>query len=139
MDISHRGDFDAAVDKRFPNARRHRKEHHNGFEDTMNIGFLHVSLRVFPSGTSRKHPPNTLIVAISAIRTAVDGSVTKFLWRGDAAEWEPCLELLDELRAELLGIAHGLTYACGRGTPPPKKKPKVSPDDGLDLLNELFS
>ena len=139
MDITHRGDFDAAVDKRFPNARRHRKETKTGFSDHFAMGFVHVEIRVCVTDQKGKRSPKAgqMVVEISGVRTAVDDSVTPYLWRRDAVGWGQSLAVLDELRMELLGIAHALSHICGRG-PKPKKKQMIIPEDDTNWVDELF-
>ena len=120
-DITDRGDFDRAVQARFPKARRHRKELPTGFEDTFRVGFVEVGIRVWDTklhGTP-SYKPNVdgLVIEVRGIRQAVGGS-SAALWRKHGSGWGEACEALDTLREELLGLSHGLSRVCGRkGTP----------------------
>lgn len=122
--IFERSDFDPAVDAAFPKARRTRKEHGNGWEDTFRMGLLEVSIRVYNGQGVRRRAEKpvrggTVVAIINGVRTSIDGSVTP-LWRRQASEFEGLEKVLAELRAELLGMAHAITVISGR-----KKKPAI--------------
>lgn len=111
-DVTHRGDFDRAMSERFPKARRTRKETDFGWRESFTVGFLDVCVSVCDrqmlSRNKRDVPFNTIRVEIRAIRTTIDNSkVTVWMKQGG---WS----VLDDLRAELLGMAHGLGHIVGR-------------------------
>jgi len=123
--ITDRGDFDRAVQARFPKARRHRKERDDGWEDTFTVGFIEVGIRVCDT----KKPPSarfdvgSLVVEVRGIRKSIDGSSTP-LWFASAVGWEDGCKVLDTLREELLGLVQALYRACG------KKKGEVASRKG---------
>ena len=97
-DITDRGDFDRAVQARFPKARRHRKELPTGFEDTFRVGFVEVGIRVWDTklhGTP-SYKPNVdgLVIEVRGIRQAVGGS-SAALWRKHGSGWVEACEALD--------------------------------------------
>lgn len=130
-DVTHRGDFDQAMAARFPKARRKREETNFGWKDSFTVGLLCVRVSVCDrQGVSNRPseiPFNTIRAEIRAIRTSIDNSrMTIWMQQGGWA-------VLDDLRAELLGLAHGLLHISGRTKPAPKK-----PDEGVEELSEFL-
>lgn len=113
--ITDRGDFDRAVQARFPKARRHRKERSDGWEDTFTVGFIEVGLRVYDTKkpASVRFDVGSLVVEVRGIRKSIDGSSTP-LWFTTATGWEEGCKALDTLREELLGLVQALYAACGK-------------------------
>ncbi len=138
MDITHRGDFDRAVQARFPKARRHRKENNDGWEDTFRVGFLEVAIRVCDTKkpTPSRFDVGSLVVEVRGIRKSIDGSSTP-LWFATAVGWEEGNRVLDTLREELLGLTQALGFACGRkkGEVVPAKDPEDDVDALMDLID----
>jgi len=114
-DITDRGDFDRAVQVRFPKARRHRKERNDGWEDTFRVGFLEVAIRVCDTKKrlNRRLDVDSMTIEVRGIRKSIDGSSTP-LWHRPTVGWKQAMQALDTLREELLGVAQGLGHACGR-------------------------
>lgn len=141
-DSTHRGDFDAAVQARFPKARRIRKELANGWEDTFRIWCLEVSVRSYTHktpqraiGKVRTPDVGTVVAEIRAVRVGVDGSVTT-MWRLEEKGWGGLERLLDELRQELLGLSAGISVVAGRGAR--RRLRVVLPDEDFSLLDRML-
>jgi len=136
--LTDRGDFDRAVSERFPNARRTRKELPTGWEDTFRVGFVEVSIRVWDTRKTGKKPwdkdVDQMIVEVNGVRTSIDGTPARGLWRRNGDGWVGAMQALDELRETLLGLAHGLSHATGRKPRPRRKNIFDNTEDELPDL-----
>ncbi len=100
-----RPDVDRLLQAHFPHARFTRKEHRDGWTCQVDLHWLRLQVRAYPSTAFKVH--------ILGVRTSIDGSSTP-LWTV-MGEGEEQLEVaLKQLRAEVLGAAHAIIHAAGR-------------------------
>lgn len=126
-DITDRGDFDRAVQERFPNVRRSRRESARGWADTFTVGFLEAVLRVHDG-------EEALYLYVLGVPEDPEGKKPQ-LWRQRAHGWGDCMQALDDLRAKLLGTAHALFVGCRAK---PKEVAEAVEEARKDELTKLW-
>ncbi len=97
----------------FPKGRFIRKERHGSWIDQLDLGWVRFELTIFP--------PDAFHLALSGVRTGIDGSST-VLWALPGTGEEQLKAALLQMRAELLGLANGIVQITGRSPVAPSIK-----------------
>jgi len=100
----------AAVRERFPHVdliEQHYTDH-DFFNYRFEVGYLRIGLYVQPGALK-----DYFEFGIYAYPLRGWGPLPR-LWTQNGDSWSEALQSLDTLRAELLGMSHGLRHACGR-------------------------
>lgn len=136
-----RPEFDHELLARLPGAKPTRKERADGWEDTLRINILTISIRVWTKGSGRgfaRKTSGTVRAEIRSVRVAVDGSET-LTWASQDRHHQGLVLVLDALKVQLNTVAAGLTHLCGiwqeeDGTPGlgPPGKPESDLDGEFD-------
>ena len=100
-----RPDVDRLLQTYFPHARFTRKEYRDGWVDQVDLHWLRLQVRAYPSTAFKVH--------ILGVRTSIDGSSTP-LWTLMGEGEEHLEDAIRQLRAEVLGVAHAVVHAAGR-------------------------
>lgn len=115
MRHTSRPEFDAAVASTFPNVRLRRKEHHHGWTDTIELGWLQIQLTAYEK-PARKVKPGQLEIQLFGVRPST-GNSTHLLQRWlvtGLPEFRQALE--KDLKPRLLGLSAALLQVCGLET-----------------------
>ena len=97
-----RPEFDHELLARLPGAKPTRKERADGWEDTLRINILTISIRVWTKGSGlgfARKTSGTVRAEIRSVRVAVDGSET-LTWASQDRHHQGLVLVLDALKVQ---------------------------------------